>query len=283
MSRTPGKTDEGDHEALCADSCVEAEGRHGEAEAAKALVPHHRLKDESCSGEENSKHLKQPNQRPACVRPRQIMLPRTYGATDGVKPSAQTHKPKSAELQADRGQECREPNRQQLDPDSKERMWHRNTRGSPPVQLRTHYGDCMLKRNPETHCSIVAKAGPAASTARNALKLAEAEVVKNKMDTEVRRGGEGEQRREADVSEVYHSDSTPFHVSSNSCPSSVPHLKRHLQSELSTKAPNLCRKSMSPKRDTKMQRVCSRNVETTQAERERTKRNPAKVDRELWR
>lgn len=56
MSRNPEKPDEGDWEAPCEHSDVEAKGRHDEAEGGKALVPH-QLQDESCDREENLKLL----------------------------------------------------------------------------------------------------------------------------------------------------------------------------------------------------------------------------------
>lgn len=119
MSRNPEKPDEGDGEALCAQSDVEAKGRHDEAEGGKALVPH-QLKDESCDREENLKLFygrvlhkshdhtvltklpnssgelgKSFNRRAACVRPHRKMLPRMDAAADGDKPSVQTPKSNS--------------------------------------------------------------------------------------------------------------------------------------------------------------------------------------------
>lgn len=244
MSSNHGKTEGEDQEALSADSDSEAEGRHDAAEGAKALVPHHQRKGESPSGEDDLKHLKQPNPRAACD---------------------------SARLQNDR-QEGHESTRKQPDADSKAQMW---TRLSPTGELRTYDGNCMLKQDHETHSNIIAKTGPAASMTRNMLKPAEAEGVKNKMETEVRREGKRKQRKGADVSEImYDSVSKPFHVST-------------LQSGLSTEEAYLCRKSASSKRDKKMRLEAtadgSYKTETTHAGGHRTKRNPVTVNREPWR
>lgn len=211
MSRNPEKPDEGDGEALCAQSDVEAKGRHDEAEGGKALVPH-QLKDESCDREEKLKLLygrvlqksydhtvltklpnssgelgKSFNRRAACVRPHRKMLPRMDAAADGDKPSVQT--PKS------------------------------------------------------------------------------------------------------------NSDAKSFHVSSDSCSSPLPYLPRNSQSQFSTNEPTGCRyspdlyrKSKRSTRDKKKMPCAvtadsSCKLETTQAvtNRERTKRNPDKVNKEPWR
>lgn len=196
MSRNPEKTDEGDPEALWAHSDIEAEVRHDEAERGEALVPHHQLKDESCSRVENLKHqngdifkkirddvvckkwtnflgeLEEPlNQRAACVRPHKEIQTDTGADADRCKPSLQTQKPNFKERTKDGGQKHHDENRQQLDTNSEEHMWPLNTGGSPTVHLRTHCVDFMLEQNRgsrkkrlkanetdwETQTSVVAK------------------------------------------------------------------------------------------------------------------------------
>ncbi|XP_037614546.1 ubiquitin carboxyl-terminal hydrolase 47-like isoform X1 [Sebastes umbrosus] len=110
VSRHPGKTDEGDQEALSAVSDADAEGRHVETQRGEALVPHRQQMDGSCNGGGNlngdilkkshdddtvwKKLEKQPNQRVACVRPHKEMFLQTdTGADrDSYKPSLHTQK-----------------------------------------------------------------------------------------------------------------------------------------------------------------------------------------------
>lgn len=113
VSSHPGKTDEGDQEALCAHSHVDAEGRHNETERGQALLPHPQLKDESCNGGGNSNDgtvwkkqtgelEKQLNQREACARPHEEMLQTdTGGHGDSCEPSLRTEKLHFAKLQKD--------------------------------------------------------------------------------------------------------------------------------------------------------------------------------------
>lgn len=290
MSRNPENTDEGDQEALCAHLDVEAEGRHDEEKREEAPVPHHQLKDESCNGREN-KHLngdilkmihddpvskKLPNFSGELVE--QLYQRADTGADgDSYKPSLQRQKLHFAKLQKDGRQKGHEPNGQQLDTNSKEDVWHLNTRGSNTAHLRTQHVEQsqtsqkkkrqMNETDWETQDNIIAESGTTTTTSvidsgltRNRVKPAEINILKIKKEAEIAEGrteGKRKQGRKADVcANICHSD-VSFYVSQHGySSSSVPYQTENLQSQFNMNepircnySPSLYRKSNSPKRD----------------------------------
>ncbi|XP_035849378.1 ubiquitin carboxyl-terminal hydrolase 47-like isoform X2 [Sander lucioperca] len=234
VSKDPEKTDEGDQEALCLHSDVEAEVRHDEAERGDALVPHHQMKDESCNGGGKIKHLndnilknctdtvwKKPTNLSGELEKHKESFLYTDTGADGI--SLQRKRSDFAKLKKDGGPKSHEPIRQQLDTNSEEHMQNLNTRGNPT----THQLGRMLEQN---H-----------SSPNKRLK-----------------GNETIQERGVGVyAKMCDSDVNSFHVSSNGYSSSlVPYLTGHLQGQFKIKAPtgynylpNLCRKPNSSKRD----------------------------------
>ncbi|XP_039679545.1 ubiquitin carboxyl-terminal hydrolase 17-like protein A isoform X2 [Perca fluviatilis] len=255
VSKDPDKTDQGNQEALCLHSDVEAEIRHDEAERGDALVPHHQMKDESCNGGGNIKHLndnilkkictdtvwkkpinlsgeleKQPSQRATCARTHKENVLYTDTGADGD--SLQRKRSDFAKLKEDGGPKSHEPIRQQLDTNSEEHMWNPNTRRTPTthqlgrmLEQKHSSPNKRLKGNEtiqETQNNFVAETGTSLTdSTRNGIKP------------------------------------NSFHVSSNGYSSSlVPYLTGHLQGQFKIKEPteynylpNLCRKPNSSKRD----------------------------------
>ncbi|XP_029310918.1 ubiquitin carboxyl-terminal hydrolase 47-like [Cottoperca gobio] len=257
VRRHPEETDEGED----AHSEVKAEGRRDDTERGERLVPHHPLKDESCDGGENLKHLngevlkerhddsiwkkhthfsgeKLSNLRAPCVRPHAEMLLQTDTGAD--RDSLQTQTSQFAKLQKSH------ETRQQLVRDSEEHMWHPNTRGTPRLKAYETVG--------ETQNNIVAKTTTTTtcvienSFTRNRVKCAETETVAVE-----RIEGKSKQREAALSARERDSDVKSFHVSSSSSPA---YMTGHLQRPLSMRepigrnnSPNLCRTSDSLKRD----------------------------------
>ncbi|XP_028419738.1 ubiquitin carboxyl-terminal hydrolase 48-like isoform X2 [Perca flavescens] len=278
--KDPEKTDEGNQEALCLHSDVEAEVRHDEAERGDALVPHHQMKDESCNGGGKIKHLndnilknctdtvwkkptnlsgeleKQPSQRATCARTHKESFLYTDTGADGD--SLQRKRSDFAKLKKDGGPKSHEPIRQQLDTNSKEHMWNLNTRGTPTTHqlgrmLEQKHSSPNKRPSRKTQNNIVAETGTSMTdSTRNSIKSAETTVVKNKralaeVKLEVlsakQKGGVGVCKKMCD------SDVNSFHVSSNGYSSSlVPlYLTGHLQGQFKIKEPtgynylpNLC-------------------------------------------
>ncbi|XP_070786064.1 ubiquitin carboxyl-terminal hydrolase 50-like isoform X2 [Enoplosus armatus] len=267
VSRHPEKTDEGDQEAHCAQSDVEAEGRHDEAERGEALVPHHQLKDESCDGgladsPGDLEHRLNQNE--------EVLIPTDTGADgDSYKPCLQTQRPHFAKLQKDGGQKSNKPNIHQPDVNSKENTCHPNTRGSPTAHLRTCYLDYMSEQNHESQ--------------------------KKRLNV-------NEPDQETQISNIAKTGTETTSVIDSSYSSSVSYLTGRLQSPFSVNEPAGCNFSPEPNRlkrsKEKMQHVVTADrsckLETTQTvtKGERTagpgeKRNAAKsgniINRKPWR
>lgn len=311
---------------------AEAEGSHDKAERRKPS--YHQPKDEDLNGGENVNHLNcdvvlekptdcpvglgnQLKQRPTSVRPRKGVLLQTDPVADGniYQPGLQIQKSSFAKLQTDGGQKSHEPNRYQLETNSKKHMCHRISKGSPIACVATHNADCMSEQNQkslnkrlneptwESTNNIVAKTGiktksvTDSSITTNSVNPAEPKAVKNKREVE---GMGFKQSREAGVgANILDSDVKANYVSSNGYSSSShPYLTAH-GSKLSMNAhtgcnysQNLCTKSKREKE--KMQHVVtadsSRKLETkkTVTKRENTassgaKRNAAKGGNKIWR
>ncbi|XP_028419743.1 uncharacterized protein LOC114545571 isoform X2 [Perca flavescens] len=289
VSKDHEKTDEGNQEALCLQSDVEAEVRHDEAERGDALVPHHQMKDESCNGCGKIKHLndnilknctdtvlkkptnlsgeleKQPSQRATCARTHKESFLYTDTGADGD--SLQRKRSDFVKLKKDGGPKSHEPIRQQLDSNSEEHMWNLNIRGTPTThQLgrmsEQKHSSPNKRPSRQTQNSIVAETGTSMTdSTRNSIKPAETTVVKNKRVAvaEVKKEGfSAKQKRGVGVcAKMCDSDVNSFHVSSNGYSSSlVPYLTGHLQGQFKMNEPtgynylpNLCRKPNSSKRD----------------------------------
>ncbi|XP_035531589.1 probable ubiquitin carboxyl-terminal hydrolase creB isoform X2 [Morone saxatilis] len=300
VRRNLEKTDE-DLEANCAHSYVEAEERHVEA-GREVFVRHPQPMDESCNGEPNlngdilkrshedtffGELGKERSQRAACVRPHKEMLPQTETTANGEtsKPSLQTQKASFTKLQNDAGQKRHEPDRQQLDTNSKEHMCPLNTGGSFTVNVRKHNSEQNheslkegLKANEtirETKNRSFAKTGTKTSETynltKNRVKSAETEAV-----AEVRMERKSKLKREAGVSEnVHHPNLTsvffPGYPSSSPSPNRKSNSSRRDKRE--TQRPDSSRKLHTTQTVTKGEETAS---PTKKRRAQEDKRNPWK-------
>ncbi|XP_034713173.1 ubiquitin carboxyl-terminal hydrolase 48-like isoform X2 [Etheostoma cragini] len=288
VSKDFEKIDEGNREALCLHSDVEAEIRHDEAVRGDALVPHHQMKDERCNSGGKIKHLndkilkicadtvlkkptnlsgeleKQPSQRATCVRTHKESFPYTDTGADGD--SLQTKRTHFEMPKKNGGPKSHEPIRQQFDTNSEEHMRNRKTKGSPT----THQLGCVSEQNPssphkrlswKTQNNIVAETITSMTdSTRNSTKPAETTVVKYKKAAVAEFKTEGfspKPKRGVGVSaKMCDADMNSFHVSSNGySSSSIPYLAGNLQDQFKLKEltgynypPNLCGKPTSSKR-----------------------------------
>ncbi|TMS02203.1 Putative ubiquitin carboxyl-terminal hydrolase 50 [Larimichthys crocea] len=285
----------------------EIEGTHEEAERGAAPVPPHQLKDESCNGGENVKHLtgdelkktyhdatvskatldfsgEMPRQTAACIGPQKEML----CTGDGYKTRLQTQKSNSAKAQQ---------TSRQLDASSNEHMHVINTRGTPAA---AHCVDYMSEKNhtPGKKMSNVT----VCETEKNIHRKTGAKTSVTDRSHTIN-GGKSEQRREAAVSpNVYHHDVKSFHISSNGYSNSpLPHLtgRSQTRSHPNEYSPDLCRISSRSNKDNaeKTQRVLTadsscrldhiqsvRKGETSASPRKKNAaKSTDKVKREPWR
>lgn len=229
----------GNQDAHCAHSDVKSEGRHDEAERGKAPVPHHQLKDDSCNGRKNLRHLngdilnksdddtvwkkgpntseeqkKQTNQRAACVWSRKEMFPQIDSVANGDIYRTSSQKSNFANPEKHEEQKRHGPNRQQHARNSEEH--HLNPRRTTMGHMRTHSEDRMQNHNQN-------------------------EIVRETQSRISRRTGTSTEGK----------NSKQRRVTSNGCSSSCPHSQSllALKEPAECNSPNLCRKSSNSKRN----------------------------------
>lgn len=278
----------------------EIEGTHEEAERGAAPVPPHQLKDESCNGGENVKHLTGDELKKTCRDATVSKAPLDFSGEmekqprqtlcmgDGYKTRLQTQKSNSAKPQQ---------TSRQLDASSNEHMHLINTRGTPAA---AHCVDYVSEKNhtPGKKMSNVT----VCETEKNIHRKTGAKTsVTDRSHT--RNRGKSEQRREAAVSpNVYHHDVKSFHISSNGYSNSpLPHLtgRSQTRSHPNEYSADLCRISSRSNKDNaeKTQRVLTadsscrldhiqsvRKGETSASPRKKNAaKSTDKVKREPWR